>query len=155
MSLVRSFSGSKTSFQIDHVLRTFVKRLSRPDSVDRTVLPHQVSAVTFLHGKGIIHRDIKPENILLTAKEWPFHAKITDFGLARSTYPSHKSSQLLNILGIELFCKMLIGINTYFDHISRHLLLVVKFDEIALNCLCKKCNLSENITIWKDMEILM
>ena len=109
MSLVRSFSGSKTSFQIDHVLRTFVKRLSRPDSVDRTVLPHQVSAVTFLHGKGIIHRDIKPENILLTAKAWPFHAKITDFGLARSTYPSHKSSQLLNILGIELFCKMLIG----------------------------------------------
>ena len=38
-----------------------------------------ISAVAFMHSKGVGHRDIKPENILLSAKG---DLKIADFGLA-------------------------------------------------------------------------
>ena len=38
-----------------------------------------ISAVTFMHSKGVGHRDIKPENILLSSEG---NLKIADFGLA-------------------------------------------------------------------------
>ena len=38
-----------------------------------------ISAVTYMHSKGIGHRDLKPENILLSAEG---NLKIADFGLA-------------------------------------------------------------------------
>lgn len=41
-----------------------------------------LSAVQYLHDRGIVHRDIKPENILCTRRDFPLEIKITDFGFA-------------------------------------------------------------------------
>ena len=38
-----------------------------------------ISAMTYMHSKGVGHRDLKPENILLSAEG---NLKIADFGLA-------------------------------------------------------------------------
>jgi serine/threonine protein kinase len=54
-------------------------------------------ALEFLHGRKVIFRDLKPENVLVTSCERGNHAKLTDFGLARTidtedTGPASKSS---------------------------------------------------------------
>jgi len=42
-----------------------------------------LTAVSYMHRKGVAHRDIKPENILLNSKDKDSPVKIIDFGLAR------------------------------------------------------------------------
>lgn len=49
-------------------------------SLRRRVLDQILSAVSYLHEKGIIHNDLKPENILVTYSD--NSVKLIDFGLS-------------------------------------------------------------------------
>ena len=45
---------------------------------------HQVlSAVEYLHARGVLHRDLKPENLLLTSAEADATIKVADFGASK------------------------------------------------------------------------
>lgn len=47
------------------------------------ILRKLVSAVSFMHSRGVVHRDLKPENLLFTSDDDNADIKIVDFGFAR------------------------------------------------------------------------
>ena len=73
-----------------------LKRKRYPENDARDVMSHLLSAVAYLHARGIAHRDIKPENILLRTKISDVDVLLTDFGLAkgkavRNEYSDHET----------------------------------------------------------------
>jgi len=60
-----------------------VKRGHYPESDARDTMVHLLSALAYLHARGIAHRDVKPENILLRTKFSDVDVLLTDFGLAK------------------------------------------------------------------------
>lgn len=47
------------------------------------ILRKLVSAVGFMHSRGVVHRDLKPENLLFTSTDDSAEIKVVDFGFAR------------------------------------------------------------------------
>ena len=58
------------------------KQGSFPVSSVRFYAAEIVSALAYLHGRGIVYRDLKPENILLDSGG---HTVITDFGFSKES----------------------------------------------------------------------
>jgi len=46
------------------------------------LMKKMISALDYMHSKGIMHRDLKPENLVLKDSENNYDVKIADFGLA-------------------------------------------------------------------------
>src|SRR5262249_38246264 len=59
------------------------------------------SALSYIHGKGILHLDLKPENVL-TAPDGTI--KVTDFGLSRSHLDVRMASALGLVQGTIDYC---------------------------------------------------
>jgi serine/threonine protein kinase len=60
-----------------------LKRKKYPESDARDVMSYLLSALAYLHTRGIAHRDIKPENILLRTENSDVDVLLTEFGLAK------------------------------------------------------------------------
>mmetsp|Transcript_5021 Transcript_5021/g.15222 ORF Transcript_5021/g.15222 Transcript_5021/m.15222 type:complete len:414 (+) Transcript_5021:320-1561(+) len=60
-----------------------LKRKKYPEDDARDVMTNLLSALAYLHARGIAHRDIKPENILLRSTDSDVDVLLTDFGLAK------------------------------------------------------------------------
>jgi calcium-dependent protein kinase len=61
-----------------------IKKVTNFSEKDAANYMRQIlSAVTYLHDKGIVHRDLKAENILFETKEANSELKIIDFGISK------------------------------------------------------------------------
>lgn len=59
------------------------KKTKFTESEASDILRKLVSAVSFMHSRGVVHRDLKPENLLFTTDEDGAELKVVDFGFAR------------------------------------------------------------------------
>ena len=57
-----------------------------------------LSAVAYIHSRGIMHRDLKPENILLQDKNDLSSVKIIDFGLSNKHFAGESEDKTCGTL---------------------------------------------------------
>jgi len=55
-----------------------------PPAVTLEIISQALDALSYAHAQGYIHRDVKDQNILVSGSLPNLHAKLTDFGLAKS-----------------------------------------------------------------------
>jgi serine/threonine protein kinase len=77
------------------------ERLKLDEDTVKLMAGQLLSALKYLHEKGITHRDVKPDNILIQSYD-PLHVKLTDFGLSKMV--EEKETFLRTFCGTLLYC---------------------------------------------------
>jgi serine/threonine protein kinase len=77
------------------------ERLKLDEDTVKLMAGQLLSALKYLHEKGITHRDVKPDNILIQSYN-PLHVKLTDFGLSKMV--EEKETFLRTFCGTLLYC---------------------------------------------------
>lgn len=63
-----------------------------PEHVAKFYMVEVMSALSYIHKKGVVHRDLKPENILIDCNG---HVRLADFGLCRTGVSSTKGASTI------------------------------------------------------------
>lgn len=72
-----------------------------PEDDVKSMARQLLSALKYLHARGITHRDVKPDNILIQSRN-PIHVKLTDFGLSKMI--DSEETFLRTFCGTLLYC---------------------------------------------------
>jgi calcium-dependent protein kinase len=66
------------------------------EALASSIMRQLLSAVAFMHDKGIAHRDLKPENILVSSKKnEPINIKLIDFGASEHFKKGQKMDKFI------------------------------------------------------------
>jgi predicted Ser/Thr protein kinase len=80
----------------DNLKRLIERRGPAPVATALELAMQIARGLSFAHQRGLVHRDVKPQNVLLNGDG---HAKVTDFGIARSLDVKRGMTQTGTVLG--------------------------------------------------------
>ena len=66
-----------------------------------TIAKHLGRALADAHTAGVLHRDLKPDNVFLVRNGDEHHAKVLDFGLAKTCHPELLDSRASRAITVE------------------------------------------------------